>query len=118
MLRMRLRQRGGHVEVGHAGLEAGVEDLRVEPRVGGVEDGVRLHVPDQGDDRVLARRVDLGGVEAVVLAEPVDDGLRPGRIEVGEGDPIEERPALGDCGEGGADAACSDDEDSHAAGST
>ena len=77
VLGVRLRQRRRHVEVRHARLEAGVEDLRIEARVGRVEDGVRLDVADQRDDRVLARGVDAGRVEAVVLAEPVDDRLRP-----------------------------------------
>ncbi len=99
-------------------LQAGVEDLRVEARIGGVEDGVRLHVADQRDDRVLARRVDPGRVEAVVLAEPVDDRLRSCRVEIRERDALEERAALRDRGEGRADAAGADDEDSHAAGST
>ena len=113
VLGVRLRERRSHVEVGDARLEAGVEDLGIEPRVGGVENGVRLDVPDQRDDRILARSVDAGGVEAVVLAEPVDDGLRPRGVEVGQRDAVEEGAALRDRGEGRAHAAGTDHEDSH-----
>ena len=112
-LGMRLRERRCHVEIGRPGLEAGVEDLRVEPRVGGVQHGVGLRLPDQRDDRLLARGVDRGRLEPVGLAEPVDDRLGPGDVEIRKRDAVEERAALRDCGEGRADAAGSDHEDSH-----
>ena len=118
VLGMRLREGRRHVEVGHARLQARIEDLGVEARVGGVEDDVRLHVADQRNDRVLARGVHAGRVETVVLAEPVDDGLWPRRVEVGQGDALEEGAALGDRGERGADFTGADDEDSHTAVST
>ena len=68
---------------------------------------------DQADDRVLVRGVEPRRAEAVVLAEPVDNGLRARGVEVGEHDPLEERAALRDGGKGRADTTGSDDEDSH-----
>ena len=112
-LGMRLRERRCHVEIGRPGLEAGVEDLWVEPRVGCVQHGIGLRLPDQRDDRLLARGVDRGRREPVGLAEPVDDRLGAGDVEIRKRDAVEERAALRDRGEGRADAAGSDDEDSH-----
>jgi hypothetical protein len=113
---MRLRELRRHVEIRDARTQAGVEDRRIETRIGGVQDRVGPDLADQRDDRVLARRVDRGGCEAVWLAESVDDRLRPGRVEVGHRDPVEERAALRNRREGRADAASSDNEDLHGAG--
>ena len=49
--RMRLGQRHRHVEIGHARLEAGVEDRHVEERVDGVEDRVGAGLADQREQR-------------------------------------------------------------------
>ncbi len=87
---MGLGQRRGHVEVGHARAQARVEDRRVEPRVCAVQDGIRLDITNQLDDGVLARGINTRRVVAVVFAEPIDDSLRPVRVEVGERDPLEE----------------------------
>ena len=110
---MRLGERGRHVEVRRPRLEARVEDLRVEARIGGVEHGVRPDLADQRDDGVLARRVDRGRSEPVGLTEPVDDRLRARDIEIREHDVIEERATLRYRGERRAHAAGSDHEDSH-----
>ena len=54
--------------------------------------------------------VDLRRGEAVV-AEPVDERLRPRRVEIGEHDPLEEVAPLRHGGHGRADAARADDQD-------
>ena len=61
----------------------------------------------------LVGGVDLRRREAVVV-EPVDERLRPRRVEVGERDPLEEVAPLRHRGDRGADAAGADDEDLHA----
>ena len=87
------RERHRHVEIRAAVLERGVEDRRVEARVGRVEDGVGAGLAQQADERVLVARVDLGRGETIV-AVPRQDGGRPGRIEVGERHPLEEAAPL------------------------
>jgi hypothetical protein len=106
------RERHRHVEVGAAGLERGVEDRRVQPRVAGVEDHVRALGAGELGDRGAVARVDRGGGEAAVV-EPGDRGLRPRGVEVGEDHAVEEVAAAGDGGEGRPDAAGAEDEDAH-----
>ena len=108
--RVAARERHRHVEVGAAGLEGGLEDRQVEARVGRVQDRVVL-ARERRDARPVGR-VDLRRGEAVVV-EPVDERLRPRRVEVGEGDPLEEVAPLRHRGRGRADAAGADDEDLH-----
>ena len=112
--RVRLGERHRHVEVGHSGLEAGVEDRRVEQRVDRVENDVRVRLPDESDDRVLPRGVDPVGREAAVV-EPLHDLCRPRRVVVRERAVIEERAARRDPRERRPDTARSDDENPHGA---
>ena len=51
--------------------------------------GVGAGLAQQADERVLVARVDLGRGKTIV-AVPREDGGRPGRIEVGERDALEE----------------------------
>jgi len=78
------------------------------------QDDVSPRFSDQRDDRVLARRVEPVPAEAVVV-ELGDESGGPGGIVVGKRAMLEERAALRDGGEGGADATRSDDESSHGA---
>ena len=112
--RVRLGERHGHVEIRHAGLEARVEDGDVEQGVDGVEDGVRLGLADQGNDGLLARRVDRVRAEAPVV-ELAHEVLGAGAVVVRQGTVLEERAPPGDLREGRADTACSDDENPHGA---
>jgi hypothetical protein len=96
------RERHRHVEIRAPVLERCVEDRRVEARVGSVEDGVGAGLAQQADERVLVARVDLRRGEAVV-AVPLDDGGRPGGVEVGEGHPLEEAAPLRHRGDRRAD---------------
>ena len=70
-LRVRVGERHGHVQVGHAGLEGGVEDRLVEARVARVEHRVGPHAGHQLDELRDARGVDPLGAEALALAEPL-----------------------------------------------
>ncbi len=83
------RERHRHVEIRAAVLEGGVENRRVETRIRGIEDGVGLGRAQQRDERLAVARVDLGRGEAVI-AVPLDHRGRPSRVEVGEGDALEE----------------------------
>ena len=112
-LRMPMRQRHRHVEVGHLGLEAGAEDRLVEARIAGVQHRVRAHAPDQLDERGAVGGVDALGGEAVRLAEPRGGRLGALERDVGEHDLLEHRPALGDRRERRAHAPRSDHENLH-----
>ena len=94
-------------------LEGRGEDLRIEARVGRIEDDVRLRRPNARDDRLDRRGIHRDSGEPAV----VEAGRhRFGTLgdEVCERDVIEERPALGDRSECRPDAPGSDDEDVHA----
>src|SRR6185312_9797565 len=107
----RLRQGHRHVEVRAPRLEGGLEDRHVEARVGGIQD--RVVLARERRDARLVGGVDLCCRETLVV-EPVDQRLRPGWIEVGEGHPLEEVAFLRDRSCSRADAAGADDEDLHA----
>jgi hypothetical protein len=113
--RMRLGERHGHVEVGHARFEARVEDGDVEQRIDRVQDRVRPRLADQLDDSVLARGVDCVRAEAPVV-EPGDDSLRPGGVVVRERAMLEERAPRGDPRERRSHTTSADDEHPHGAG--
>jgi len=109
---VRLGERHGHVQVGDARLEAGVEDRLVEDRVDRVQDRVRLRLADQAHHVVPAAGVDPVRREAAVVGRG-HERLGPREVVVGERAVLEERAAARDRGEGRADAAGSDDQDSH-----
>ncbi len=114
LLRVALRERHRHVEVGRPGLLRGEEDRLVEARVAGVEDGVGSAVAHQRDERGLVGGVDLGGAEAVRLLElRSTTALRARQVDVRERHVVEEAAPLRDRGDGCADPARSDDENSH-----
>ena len=106
------RERHRHVEIRAAVLEGGVEDRRVEARVGRVEDGVRLGLAQEADQRLAVARVDLRRGEPVV-GVPLHGRGRPGRVEVGERDALEEAPPARDCRDGRPDRPGPDHEDLH-----
>ena len=108
--RVGARERHRHVEVGAAAVEGGLEDRQVEARVGRVQN--RVVLAREGGHARLVGRVHLGCRETVVV-EPVDERLRPRRVEVGEGDPLEEVAPLRHRGRGRADPTGADDEDLH-----
>jgi hypothetical protein len=62
--------------------------------------------------RLLVGGINVGRVEPGVV-ELGDKALGPGRVEIGDRDPLEEVAALGNDGRGGADAARADDRDPH-----
>jgi hypothetical protein len=93
-------------------LEGGVEDGRVEARIGRVQDCVRPGLAQQADERRAVAGVDLRGGEPVV-ALPPHDRCRPGGVDVGEGDALEEVPPLGDGRDRSADRPRSDHENLH-----
>ena len=101
-----------HVEIRAAVLEGRVENRRVETRISRVQDGIRIGLAEEGDERFTIARVDLGRREAVV-AVPFHDGGRPRGIEVGEGDALEEVAPFGDCGGRSTDRPRSDHQHFH-----
>ena len=110
---MRMGQRHRHVEVGHARVEAGVEDRLVEARVAGVQHRV-------GRARARsARRAPRGRRRR--RARPRSGRVRPAarpprgraRARRRPTPPAERGTSLGDRRERRPDAACSDDQDPH-----
>ena len=77
-LRMGLRERRRHVEIRAARLEGRGEDLRIEARIGRVENGVGLDVTQQRDEPGDVRGVDAARGEPAVV-EPRDHGRSTGR---------------------------------------
>ena len=94
--RVRLGERHRHVEVGHAGLEAGVEDRHVEQRVDRVENGVGVRLPDRARRPSPCSRRRSAWAEKRPSSSPCDDLCRPRRVVVRERAVIEERAALRD----------------------
>jgi hypothetical protein len=64
---MRLGDGHRHVQVGHASVEAGLEDGHVEERVDGVDHRIRTGLADKRDDCIAARCVDCVPAEATVV---------------------------------------------------
>ena len=108
----RAGERHRHVEVGAARVERRREDLRIEARVGRVQDGVGVRPPEQLGDRAGGRGVDLRGREALV-GQALDERRRPRRVEVGERHLLEEIAPPGDRRHRRADASGAHDDDSH-----
>jgi len=116
------RERHRHVEIRAAGLEGGLEDRRVQPRVARVEDHVgalgarELHESMLSDFPRIAARSPASRPAAAKRpsSRPATAAWARG-IEIGQHHAVEEVPATGDGGRGGADAARSDDEDAHGA---
>jgi len=109
---VRVGQGHRHVEVGASVFEGGVEDRRVEARVGRVEDGLRLGLAKEGDERLSIARVDLGRGEALVSVA-LHDGSWTCRIQVGERHALEEVPSLRNRRHRGAHRPRSDHEHLH-----
>ena len=76
-LRVRVRQRHRHVQIGRPSREAGVEDRLVEARIAGVQDRVRAHPLDQLDERLAIGGVHALGGEAIGLAQAVQRHRAP-----------------------------------------
>src|SRR5262249_17738071 len=112
---VRLRQRHRHVQVHHSGVEAGLEDRYVEPRIDRVQHRVGTCIADERRHGVLARGVDSMSAEAAVV-EAGDDSVRPSGVVVRERTVLEEGAPRRDLREGGAYATCSDNEQPHGAG--
>ncbi len=112
-LRVRLGQRHRHVEVRAESLERRREDRRVEARVDGVDNRVRLCLASERDDRTDVGCVHLRRAEAVRLAELLDDGFGAGAVVVGEDHVLEERAPLRDRPHGRPHAARTNDEHPH-----
>ena len=109
---VRAGQRHRHVEIGAAVLEGGVEDRRVEARIGRVEDSVRLGLAQESDESLPVARVDLRRGKAVVAVALHDRG-GTGRIEIGEGHALEEVPAFRDSSDRGSHGPRADHEHLH-----
>jgi hypothetical protein len=92
--RVRHRHVHGHVEVVAAGLEGGVEDRRVEPRVAGVDDDVCASATCQLDEIEPVGCVDTGA-DDVRRVDPRRCPRRSHRVDIGHHDVLERRPASG-----------------------
>ena len=114
--RVRLRQVHRHVDVVASRLERAFEDRRIQARVAGVEDDVRVDGARQLGDGLLRRGVDLGGHDAItagVVLRRRDGGLRLGEVDVGDGDVLVRLTTRRDGHERRADPAGTHHEDAH-----
>jgi hypothetical protein len=109
---MRPGQRHRHVEVVGAGRVRAIEDRHDETRVHRVQDVGDAMLAAQRRHRRGGGRVHLGRHETIVV-EPADGRGGPAGVVVGDDEPLEEVPASGDAGRGGAHPARTDEENAH-----
>ena len=82
---MWFRQVHRHVEVVASGLERGVENRRIEPRVARVDDRIDRFGARERDDRGLIGRVECSSLEPRIVTS-LDRDLGTRRVEIGDDD--------------------------------
>ncbi len=112
LVRMRCRHVHRHVEVMATGVEGGVEDRWIEPRVAGIDHDVGANRAGQLDDVDSVGRIDPRGTHSFDTGA-ISSAAGAIRVDVGQHDLLEHRPPRSDGRERGPDATGADHENPH-----